>query len=216
MLNLIDFLVIGLFITIVISIYKILKPENIEITNVVSGASLNKKALKSLIKSKDKKFANLIIETLSNESIETKAQKLSKLDKSFEPQSFMEKSKQTFESILKAFEEKNRDQLKTLVSPNVYKVFEESISEFETKNQTLNTEIIRFKRILIKDIGITKKSANILIEFITEQITVLKDKAGKIIKGDDNQIETITDTWTFTKDYSKKNPSWILSETIEI
>ena len=65
MLNLIDFLVIGLFITIVISIYKILKPENIEITNVVSGASLNKKALKSLIKSKDKKFANLIIETLS-------------------------------------------------------------------------------------------------------------------------------------------------------
>ena len=38
----------------------------------------------------------------------------------------------------------------------------------------------------------------------------------KIIKGDDNQIETITDTWTFTKDYSKKNPSWILSETIEI
>lgn len=215
MLNFFDILIIGLFITIVYSLYKILKPEDEEI-KAVGTKDINKKTIKSLIKAKDKKLANLLIETLSDESIETKAQKLSKLDKSFEPQSFMANSQKLFASILESFEKRDREKLKTLVSTNVYNIFDENMKVFEKNKQTLDTEIIRFKKLMIKDIFVDKKHANILVEFTTEQTTVLKDETGKIIKGDDNQIETIVDNWHFSKDYTKSNPSWILTETIEI
>ena len=52
-------------------------------------------------------------------------------------------------------------------------------------------------------------------EFVSEQTASLKNSEGKVLKGDDNQIETMTDVWCFSKDLTKKNPDWILEKTIE-
>ena len=67
----------------------------------------------------------------------------------------------------------------------------------------------------IKDIKVAKNYANVIVEFITEQTGVIKDNSGKIIKGDDNKIDTIKDVWCFSKNLISKNSQWVLSATIE-
>ncbi len=214
MLTFMDFFIIILFVTILFSIYKVFKPENAEINSIIATNTANKKIIKSIIKQANKKISKNLLNTIVTESIETKAEKLSKIDKEFLPQSFMENSKVLFSDILKAFEKQDRETLKQYVSPNVYKLFESNIEELEKKKQKINTEIIRFKKIMIKDININKKIADIIVEFTTEQTIVLKDDNNKIILGDDNQIETIVDKWQFTRNYNVKNNKWLLSNTI--
>lgn len=215
MLNLFDFLIIGLFIVIIVSLYGILKPENSKAVGLTSSKPVNRQVIKKIMKIKNKKVLDAVIEQLAKKDIEQNMETLKKMDKEFEPQSFMENAKKIFENIVKSFEAKDRLKLKSLVSEKVYNIFEDNIKEFEKNEQTLDTDIVRFKKIVITNINLENKMAKIIVEFTTEQTTVLKDKSGKIIKGDDNLLETINDVWVFTRDYNNKASNWILSETVE-
>jgi predicted lipid-binding transport protein (Tim44 family) len=143
------------------------------------------------------------------------AAKLARMDKYFEPQSFMENAKLAFSDILRAFEDGRKDKLRELVSPEALRLFAREMDDLAAKDEKMETEIVRFKRIFIKGIEIGKRRASVTVEFQTEQVTLLKDKAGKVIKGDDNQIEDVKDVWKFTKDLSDKHPAWMLEETLK-
>ncbi|MDR1477284.1 MAG: Tim44/TimA family putative adaptor protein [Rickettsiales bacterium] len=149
------------------------------------------------------------------EDIAELASRLAHLDRHFEPQSFMENAKLAFSEILRAFEGGNKDRLKELVSPEAFGPFAREMDAMAAKGRKMETEIVRFKRIFIKNIEIGKRGASIVVEFQTEQTTLLKDKSGKVIAGDDNQIEDVRDVWKFTKDFSEKHPAWILEETLK-
>ncbi len=211
-LNYFDIIIMILFTLVSFSIYKMLKPEDVSSFN---GKKISSGKIIKIFKDK-KALQGFVLETLKNESLDLKVQKLSKMDKSFEPQSFMSWAKDSFEYIFKSFYSNHNEKLKLKVSDNVYKEFEKFNKDLEANKQTISAEIIRFKSIMIKDVNLSKKMANVVIEFVTEQTASVKNQTGKIIKGDDNQIETIKDTWCFSKDYSQKNPSWILSKTIEV
>ncbi|MGN0929100.1 MAG: Tim44/TimA family putative adaptor protein [Alphaproteobacteria bacterium] len=218
MLNLFDFLIIGLFIVIVISLYGILKPENAKNnknSDIAANQQFKKNFVKSILELKDKRIVNEVMQQLLKEHINERTAELSKLDKDFNPETFLDNSKKTFEKITKYMELKDRKNLKPLVTENIYNLFDEQIKEIEKKEQTLITEIVRFKKIIMTDIIIEHKLAKIVIEYTTEQCAFIKDKAGKVIKGDDNQLETMKDILVFSRDYAKKNSNWLLSETIE-
>ena len=214
-LNYFDILILILFSVVSFSIYKMLKPENNN-ENVVpfSGKVVKAGKITKIFKNK-KELQKFVLETLKNESLDLKVQKLLKMDKSFDPQNFMSWAKDSFEYIFKSFYSNHNEKIKLKVSDNVYKEFEKFNKTLSSNKQSITAEIIRFKSIMIKDISLSKKTANIVVLFETEQTAVIKDANGKIVKGDDNQIETMKDIWCFTKDYSLKNPAWILSKTIE-
>ena len=211
-LNYFDIIIMILFTLVSFSIYKMLKPEDVSSFN---GKKISSGKIIKIFKDK-KALQGFVLETLKNESLDLKVQKLSKMDKSFEPQSFMSWAKDSFEYIFKSFYSNDNQKLKLKVSNDVYKEFEKFNKELALNKQTISAEIIRFKSIMIKDVNLSKKIADVIIEFTTEQTAVVKNLAGKVLKGDDNQIETIKDIWCFSKDFSQKNPSWVLSKTIEV
>ncbi len=214
-LNYFDILILILFSIVSFSIYKMLKPENNESVNTLNPKNIKSGKIVKIFKNK-KALQNFVLETLKNESLDLKVQKLAKMDKNFEPQNFMSWAKDSFEYIFKSFYSNHNEKIKLKVSDTVYKEFEKFNKELTSNKQSITAEIIRFKSIMIKDVNLSKKTADIVVQFETEQTAVIKDSAGKIIKGDDNQIETMKDIWCFTKDFSLKNPSWILSKTIEV
>ena len=60
-----------------------------------------------------------------------------------------------------------------------------------------------------------EKTANALfftVKFVSEIITVKKDKDNKVIEGDPNKIKTVIDRWKFTKKTSSMSPNWYLAE----
>ena len=52
------------------------------------------------------------------------------------------------------------------------------------------------------------------VKFVSEVISVKRDKDDKIIEGNPNKIKQVIDYWKFTRNVLKKGPNWYLSEII--
>ena len=52
------------------------------------------------------------------------------------------------------------------------------------------------------------------VKFISEVISVKKDKTDKIVEGNPDKIKFVTDYWKFTRNVNNQNPNWSLSEII--
>ena len=52
------------------------------------------------------------------------------------------------------------------------------------------------------------------VRFVSEVISVKKDKDNKIIEGNPDKIKHVTDYWKFSKNILKKGPNWYLSEIV--
>ena len=54
----------------------------------------------------------------------------------------------------------------------------------------------------------------VIVDFVSEIITCIKDKEKKVVAGDVEKIKTVYDTWVFSKDVNSSNPNWLLIDTI--
>ena len=52
------------------------------------------------------------------------------------------------------------------------------------------------------------------VKFVSEVISVKKDKDDKIIEGNPDKIKQVIDYWKFTRNILKKGPNWYLSEIV--
>ena len=127
---------------------------------------------------------------------------------------FLKGAEVAYETILSSFAKGDSKKLKTLLSPDMSKNFEEAIL-------TRNKEGIKseFTFIGIKDSDVEKyeKIKDDLfasVKFVSEVISVKRDKENKIIEGHPDKIKYVTDYWKFTRNILNKNPNWYLSEII--
>ena len=139
-----------------------------------------------------------------------------KIDPNFEIDSFSDGAKKAFEFILKEYSNNNLNNLVKLVSKKMYVAFEGQIKEREKAGENLEITVISVKDPEIKSIKIEKKTTAIIkLSFNSEQVQIVKDKNGEIIDGDNNQILTIKEFWTFSKNLKSEDPNWILEEIEE-
>ena len=72
-----------------------------------------------------------------------------------------------------------------------------------------------FRGIIVSTIQKFEKTAEALfftVKFVSEIISVKKDKDNKIVEGDPNKIKTVIDQWKFTRKISSLNPNWYLAD----
>ena len=132
----------------------------------------------------------------------------------FEEKSFLNGAKKAFEMILTAFSKQDLETLEMLVNKSLYKKFNEIIEQRKAEGITSEMDFIGFKKAEIIEAKVTKTNlAKITVEFISEQVNLLKNKDGKIIQGDDQYIQTINDKWTFERALTSTNPNWTLVST---
>jgi predicted lipid-binding transport protein (Tim44 family) len=201
-----DVFMLALFVGVCVSLWRAFRPEE-GVRGRMFGGGMKDMLRRMRIRSLKAGDAPV-------EPVEEKAARLARVDRSFEPQRFMEYVKKEFEAILEAFEKKDRAALRPRVSARVLAAFEKGMAEFEKRGRVLDTEIIRFKKIFIKDICVRGRVAEVTVSFSTEQTTVLRNAKGRVVKGDENRIESITDTWKFIKDTRSRRAAWILAETM--
>ena len=53
------------------------------------------------------------------------------------------------------------------------------------------------------------------VKFVSEQINVTRDAAGTAVEGDAQQIATVTDVWTFSRNTRSRDPNWLLVATAD-
>ena len=133
----------------------------------------------------------------------------------FSLKSFLNGATDAYEMIVKAFAEGNLEALESLMDPKIFTDFKSSIEDRQNKKLTLETTIVRVSDVAAQSIEKDGTQATITVAFVTEQTHVLKDEAGDIIEGSPQQIEEVTDVWTFTKSLRSQNPNWSLVATGE-
>lgn len=132
----------------------------------------------------------------------------------FDKETFLNGAKRAFEIILTAFAKGDVETLEALVSPKLLKKFQEVLNQRQLDKITAETDLISFNKAEIINAKISKNNiVKIAVNFVTEQVNLLKDKQDKVIEGDENFVQTIADTWTFERCMTSTNPNWLLIST---
>lgn len=146
-------------------------------------------------------------------------EELSEMDKTlaeipnFNKLRFVDSAQNAFQVITEAFNKGDVETLEMLVNKNILKKFQEVIDKRNKEGITAETDFICFDKVEIVNAVISGDKAKISVEFVSEQVNVLRDADGSVLEGDENFIQNITDVWTFEKALTSATPNWILVST---
>lgn len=134
----------------------------------------------------------------------------------FDLDSFIEGAKKAFEFILTKYSKNDAKSLNRLVSEEIFSAFNNQIVERKKNSETLEITVISVKDPEIQSIKIEKKNkALICLRFDSEQVQLTKNIKGEVIDGDNNQILSIRENWTFSKNLKNNDPNWTLEKIEE-
>ena len=132
----------------------------------------------------------------------------------FNKADFCRRCSKVFEMVLSAFASHDEETLKMLTGKKLFEKFKEIIRQRTEDGISAETDLIKVDDLSIKDAKISSKGiARIAVQFVSEQINILKNAAGEVLEGDENFVQQITDVWTFEKDINSNSPVWLLVST---
>ncbi len=146
-------------------------------------------------------------------TIEPKVSSDSREDGWFNKDDFLRGASNAYETIVTNFENGNKDALKPLLSNEVLNSFTSVIDERNSKNETVEFNFIGIEKSEIVHKDLKKNPMEVTVRFISEMITCIKNSKDEVISGSLNQVQKITDVWTFEKIKDKKTSNWLLTAT---
>jgi predicted lipid-binding transport protein (Tim44 family) len=134
-------------------------------------------------------------------------------DSAFDPKHFISGAKSAYEMIVMAFANGDRRALKDLLSSEVYDSFDSAIKDREKHEQKTETRFVSIDKAELVGAEARDKAAQITVRFVSQMISVTRDKAGTITDGNPDKVVDITDVWTFARDVTSRDPNWKLVGT---
>jgi predicted lipid-binding transport protein (Tim44 family) len=134
-------------------------------------------------------------------------------DKTFDAKHFVAGARAAYEMIVLAYAAGDRRSLKNLLSRDVYEGFEVAIREREAKGETVETRFVSIDKSDVTGAELRGRTAQITVRFVSQLISVTRDKAGNVIEGSPEKVTDVTDVWTFARDLSSRDPNWKLVAT---
>jgi predicted lipid-binding transport protein (Tim44 family) len=134
-------------------------------------------------------------------------------DRSFEPEEFVQGARSAFEMIVNAFAQGDTKTLRPLLSDDVFSDFGGAIDQRQANDERLDTTLVGIKSAEIVEADLRGRTAFVTIKFVSEQVNVTYDSEGRVVDGDPNEVETITDIWTFARNTRSRDPNWNLVAT---
>lgn len=132
----------------------------------------------------------------------------------FNKSAFLKSAEKAFQIITEAFNKGDTETLEMLVNKKIFKKFQDVIEKRKNEGISAETDFICFDKVEIVAAKITtQKNAQISVEFVSEQVNVLRNSDDEVIEGDENYIQNITDVWTFEKALNSTSPNWLLIST---
>jgi len=134
-------------------------------------------------------------------------------DKAFEPKHFLGGARAAYEMIVTAYAEGDRRTLKNLLARDVYDGFDAVIKERETRGETAETRFVSIDSTDIIGAELRGKIAQVTIRFVSQLVSVTRDKNGVVKDGNPDTVTDVTDVWTFARDVTSRDPNWKLVAT---
>lgn len=146
-------------------------------------------------------------------SLEFGLRQVGTADPHFDINEFLSGARIAFEMVLNAFAAGDTEQLKPLLSPEVFGNFNQSIAERLANHQRYEVKLVSIKSVEPIEAYMAGRTAHVSVKFVSEQITTLYDSAGTIVDGSPTEVIEVTDCWTFARDTHSPDPNWTLVAT---
>jgi predicted lipid-binding transport protein (Tim44 family) len=134
-------------------------------------------------------------------------------DSSFDPRHFLSGARSAYEMIVLAFANGDRRALRDLLSSEVYDSFEAVIKDRERHEQKTETRFVSIDKAELVGAEARDRTAQLTVRFVSQMISVTRDKSGTIVDGNPDKVADITDVWTFARDTASRDPNWKLVGT---
>ena len=131
-----------------------------------------------------------------------------------EKKEFLKGAEIAYETILASFADGDKIKLNNLITPSMSANFEEAIKARNLEKIKSEFTFIGIKNSSLEKYEKINNDVFASVKFVSEVISVKKDKNDKIIEGNPDKIKQVTDYWKFTRNILNKNPSWYLSEIV--
>ena len=154
----------------------------------------------------EKKFENF------KNSVELKPKKSPTEFGANEKKQFLKGAEIAYETILTSFSKGDKEGLKSLLTEKMQVNFSSAIEDRKSKKIKSELTFIGIKSSAIQNFEKTAEALFFTVKFVSEIISVKKDKDNKVVEGDPNKIKTVIDHWKFTRKVSSINPNWYLAE----
>jgi predicted lipid-binding transport protein (Tim44 family) len=118
-----------------------------------------------------------------------------------------------YEMIVNAYAEGDRRTLKNLLSREVYDNFDAAIGEREKRGETVESRFVAIDNAEVTAAELRGKTMQLTVRFVSQLVSVTRDKAGNVIDGSADKVTDITDVWTFARDTASRDPNWKLVAT---
>ena len=125
---------------------------------------------------------------------------------------FLKGAEIAYETIINSFANGDKKSLEELLTKEMRKNFETAIEERNKKNIKSELTFIGIKSSVVENFEKTTNALFFTVKFVSEIISVKRDKDNNVIEGDPNKIKTVIDRWKFTRPMSSMSPNWYLSE----
>jgi predicted lipid-binding transport protein (Tim44 family) len=134
-------------------------------------------------------------------------------DKAFDAKHFVTGARAAYEMIVTAYAEGDRRTLKNLLSRDVYEGFETAIKDRETKGETAESRFVSIDKSDITAADLRAHTAHVTVRFVSQLVSVTRDREGNVVDGSPEKVTDVTDVWTFARDLSSRDPNWKLVAT---
>jgi len=135
-----------------------------------------------------------------------------KLDSSFSPTEFLGGARVAYPMILEAFADGDKDQLKPLLTPDVYEVYSGAIDAREEKGLRQVTDLARLIGAELVRAETTGKVMRISVRYKAELASALVNADGETVEGDQDTLASINEIWTYMRKSGAADPNWMLAD----
>jgi len=134
-------------------------------------------------------------------------------DPSFDPKHFVTGARAAYEMIVTAYAQGDRRSLRNLLSREVYDGFETAIKDRETRNEKAETRFVSIDKSDLIGAEVKAQTAQVTVRFVSQLVSVTRDRDGNVIDGNPDKVTDVTDVWTFARDLASRDPNWKLVAT---
>lgn len=153
--------------------------------------------------------------TIASPVLETVLLNIAGQDRRFTLEHFAAGAQDAFVMIVEAFAQGNRDLLKNLLAPDLYKSFDDALTARTASGESMAAEIHAIRKVEINDAQVKNKMAYVTVRFVADETVVMRDKDNNILSGNPDRVTETIDIWTFGKQINAKDPTWFLIATRE-
>ena len=146
-------------------------------------------------------------------SLATGVAEIKLADPNFHEDSFLAGARVAFEMIVEAYARGDLATLRPLLADDVYEKFAGAIRSREAAGETLETTLSGIRILDIVEARMEGRVAVVTVKFVSDQINLLRDRAGTVLDGDPAKPVEVVDLWTFSRNTRGRDPNWTLIAT---